>query len=89
MYGVGLDLGKYLKKKREDAGLTQTEVGEALGYTSGHQYISNWERGLSSPPLAKLNELIKLYHIDSDELITVILTNQERFLRKVLKKKIG
>ena len=39
------EFGAYLKSKRTKAQLSQTEVSEALGYTSP-QFISNFERGL-------------------------------------------
>jgi transcriptional regulator with XRE-family HTH domain len=89
MLGMSSNLGVYLKKKRESAGLTQEEVGRALGYASGHQYVSNWERGTSPPPMAKLYELASLYKIAPEELIEVILDEQEKLLRKMLKVKNG
>lgn len=80
-------LGKYLKEKREQAGLTQAEVGRSLGYASAHQYVSNWERNLCPPPLDKLYQLVKMYNIPPSEIIQVFLADQERYLRKILREK--
>lgn len=66
-------LSNYLKKMRRDAGLSQAEVSEALGYTSP-QFVSNWERGLASPPSGAMSGLIKLYSIRPSEVIELYLT---------------
>ncbi|MGE0632592.1 MAG: helix-turn-helix domain-containing protein [Pseudobdellovibrionaceae bacterium] len=65
-------LAEYLTEKRLNAGLTQTEIARVLGYTTS-QFISNWERGLSAPPLEVIKKLAKLYHVSSDELFKVFL----------------
>ena len=41
-----MNLGDYLKSKRENASLSQGDVAKKLKYTSP-QFISNWERGIS------------------------------------------
>lgn len=50
------ELGAYLAQCRKRVGLTQREVATALGFTSA-QYPSNWERGVSKPPLKHLPAL--------------------------------
>lgn len=45
--------GSWLRKLRVKAGKTQWEVADAQGYDSA-QFVSNWERGVSLPPLADL-----------------------------------
>lgn len=76
-------LGNYLKNKRNESGLTQSEVATKLGYSSP-QFISNFERGLCSPPLKNLKTLVKLYKIPVEEIMTLILEEQETILRKAL-----
>lgn len=76
-------LGNYLKDKRSNTGLTQSEVATKLGYSSP-QFISNFERGLCSPPLKNLKTLVKLYKIPVEEIMTLILDEQESILRKAL-----
>lgn len=64
-------LGQYLAEGRQKAGLTQREVSLTLGYSSA-QFISNFERGISSPPLAKLRELIQMYKLDHGKVIKML-----------------
>ena len=49
-------IGKFLKEKRTKAGLTQQEVALGLSYDTA-QFVSNWERGISLPPLVALPKL--------------------------------
>lgn len=74
-------LSLYLKKKRVEAGLTQSEVASELGYTSP-QFISNWERGLASPPVFVLKNLTKLYKVSADEMFKMLLDQVERELHR-------
>lgn len=62
----------FLKNSREKSGLTQAEVAKTLGYSTA-QFVSNWERGLSYPPLKALRTLSKLYKVNMDELFNAIL----------------
>jgi transcriptional regulator with XRE-family HTH domain len=55
------EMKEYLKSKRELAGVTQKDLSKNLGYTSP-QFISNWERGISYPPvdcLKKISNFLK------------------------------
>lgn len=74
-----LSQGLYLKEKRISAKMSQSEVAERLGYTSS-QFISNWERGLCSPPMDVLQRLIKIYKVDPRRLVQLILEDNERAL---------
>lgn len=66
-------ISNLLKKARETAGLSQAEVAHELGYTSP-QFISNWERGLSSPPIPKLKKLCKMYQLSIDQAYNAMLS---------------
>jgi len=66
------EIARLLKKKRIEAGLTQAEVAEMLGYTSS-QFISNWERGLAKPPAFMLKSLAKIYKMDAKVLLDMLL----------------
>lgn len=57
------DLGKQLANWREKAGLSQKEVSERLGYTTP-QFVSNWERGVSVPPVIAVKKLSMIYGIE-------------------------
>ena len=76
-------VGRYLKEQRVKSSLTQSQVAESLGYTSP-QFISNIERGLCSAPAKHLRGFLKLYNIQLDDLISVILKQEEENLRRTL-----
>jgi transcriptional regulator with XRE-family HTH domain len=76
-------LGSYLKARRIAAGLTQHDVSSQLGYSTP-QFVSNFERGLCSPPLNALPVLVRLYEMNPEELIDLILRYQEQILRQAL-----
>ena len=72
-------LADILKHTRESAGLSQRQVADALGYQSA-QFISNWERGVSTPPIKTLKRLGDLYEVSADTLYNSMLNDT---LRKV------
>lgn len=61
------NMGQELKRLRVKAGLKQKEVAARLGYSSP-QFISNWERGVSSPPVKVLKQLAGIYNTDPHKL---------------------
>lgn len=61
------EMGMELKKLRIRAGLKQKDVAKELGYSSP-QFISNWERGISSPPVKTIKRLASLYKASPDKL---------------------
>lgn len=67
-----MEFAEYLRQKRIDAHLSQSEVAIKLGYTTS-QFVSNWERGISQPPLSSLFAIADLYRISVDELFEVLL----------------
>ena len=72
-------VGQRLKVWRENVKMSQGEVAKKLQYSSP-QFISNWERGLSLPPMEVLPKLLNLYSLSPDELTDVIYKYQERQL---------
>jgi transcriptional regulator with XRE-family HTH domain len=74
-------LGLILKAGREKADLSQVAVAKKLGYGSP-QFISNFERGISSPPTKKLKVLASLYHLPVDELLQAIVLDQQKILQQ-------
>ncbi len=71
-----LDVGLFLKHKRETAKLTQHEVAESLGYSTP-QFVSNWERGISLPPRDKLPDISKLLAVPVKEMVFIFQRYQE------------
>lgn len=76
-------LALYLKDARVKAGLSQSEVAKELGY-SNSQFVSNWERGKSSPPMKILNLLIDFYKIDKEVVMNIILEDTKIYLQAEL-----
>ena len=60
-------IGKYLKKQRDKADVTQQLVADRAGLTSA-QYVSNIERGISPPSVEFLRIAIELYGLDPEQL---------------------
>ena len=65
-------LAKYLKTSRINSNLSQAEVAAKLGYKTP-QFISNWERGVSQPPISAIDTLAEIYAIQPDQLFQIIL----------------
>lgn len=65
----------FWREAREAAGFSQTEVAETLGFKP--QFVSNWERNMSRPPLPIVKKLIKLYRLDGEVVVQNML-NEER-----------
>ncbi len=72
-----VSLGSFLQGARIRSNLSQWDVAKKLGYSSP-QFISNFERGLSSPPLNILRILVGLYGIMPREILKVIALEQQR-----------
>lgn len=62
----------FLREKRMAAGLSQAKVARILGYTTA-QFISNWERGISEPPMETFRKLARLYSVPVDEMFDAVL----------------
>jgi transcriptional regulator with XRE-family HTH domain len=81
------ELSNYLKKSRESVGLSQTFVSSKLGYSSP-QFVSNWERGLSHPPVKSLKKIAKLYKLKDKELFDVFVVSYLNEVETDLRKKL-
>lgn len=81
----GRELADLLKNARVKAGLSQKEVSAVLGYKSS-QFVSNWERGLSSPPIGTLRRLCRLYKTSESGVFSVIRNIAIRNLEADLKR---
>jgi transcriptional regulator with XRE-family HTH domain len=66
-----LQLAEFFKKKRIDTGLSQLDIAKELGYGSS-QIVSNWERGLCSPPMNALPKLAAVLKLKKNEIIKIL-----------------
>jgi transcriptional regulator with XRE-family HTH domain len=79
-------LAEFLKSRRSQVGLSQKDVAKSLGYSTS-QFVSNWERGISQPPVSVLRRLADLYKIDAEEMFKVLLETTVSQVEVDLKKK--
>ena len=61
-------IGERIKKYRNIKGMTQQDIADALGESSG-RVIYNWEKGIGRPDCDKLARLCDLLGVSADELI--------------------
>lgn len=88
-------VGEFLKTMRQKSGLTQQDLATKLSYSTA-QFISNWERGISLPPLEVLPKLSNLCKIPPRTLVEALFRYQEEVLKvhkkhllAVLSKSVG
>ncbi|MFZ3228786.1 MAG: helix-turn-helix transcriptional regulator [Pseudobdellovibrio sp.] len=79
-------LAQFLKEKRTQAGLSQKDIATKLGYSTS-QFISNWERGISHPPMHTLRKLALLYRVAADQMFQVLLNTTIDQVQVDLKEK--
>lgn len=66
-------LGSLLRKARVDANLSQNDVAKKLKFEQ--QFVSSWERGISSPPFRRIEKLASLYKIPIDDIRDAFLAD--------------
>jgi transcriptional regulator with XRE-family HTH domain len=76
-------ISEIIRNKRENLGLTQADLGKKLKYHG--QFISDWERGVSTPPVKALKKLIKVLGADKDAIISALLADYRNNLEGHLK----
>lgn len=62
-----MTIGSFLETLRRERGLTQREVGEALGVSD--RTVSAWETDARSPDIFTLSELAAFYGVTADEIL--------------------
>ena len=60
-------MGKFIRKMREQAGMSQKELGEYLSVTD--KAVSKWERGLACPDIETLKSIALLFNHTISEII--------------------
>ena len=76
-------LGAFLQENRVRANLSQKEVADRLGYSSA-QFISNFERGIASPPLRHLKVMIELYNMSVEKVMGIVMEEEARIMKEIL-----
>lgn len=81
-------VAELLKQKRLASGLSQRDVSDKLGYSTP-QFISNWERGISCPPIGSLKKLGKIYGVSADDLFQAMLNSTLDQVAQDLRRKFA
>lgn len=74
-------LPKFLAESRTNAGLSQKDVSNELGYATS-QFVSNWERGVSQPPVGSLKRVAAILKIEPKDLLEVIVKDTMEALKE-------
>lgn len=75
-----------LKEARQKKALTQTEIAKRLGYNTP-QFVSNWERGLSAPPIESLNKISEILELDVSQVRNYVFNfRANKIAEKVFQK---
>lgn len=82
MEGKTYGMKEYLKSARIVKQLSQSEVAKRLGYKNG-QFVSNWERGLSTPPKRVIKDLCKIYGIEKEQMINLYVRAKIQELKHI------
>ena len=64
-----MDMGKEIRRLREDRGVTQEALAEALNVTA--QSVSKWERGASMPDVQLLPQIAVYFGVTIDQLFAM------------------
>ena len=61
-----VNVGKNIKRLRQERRITQMELAESLAVT--YQAVSKWERCVNSPDIELIPRIAKLFDVSIDEL---------------------
>lgn len=72
-------VGEFFRQARQKAGLSQGEIARLLSYKTS-QFVSNWERGISLPPLNCLQVVSTACSVSFESVLDVVFDYQQRAL---------
>lgn len=70
------NLGTYLQTMRIEAKLTQAKLAQLLKIHV--QYVSNWERGVCSPPSHCFHKALDILKADRKKIVAVMLLDSKK-----------
>ena len=73
-------LGKFIRIKREESGLSQKQFAEQLFVTESA--VSKWERGVNYPDITMISDICRVLNISEKELITASDDTAYRQMKK-------
>lgn len=69
------EIGKRIRKYREDRKLSQKDLADMIGVSNSR--ISNWEKGINRPDADIIADLCRVLQISPSELLDVHLSTDE------------
>jgi transcriptional regulator with XRE-family HTH domain len=78
-------IGNFIKQNRTKAGVTQEQLAERLGYSTA-QFVSNWERGISLPPLKSLPPLAEVIDVSAKAMMDLMMKYQDEVRKLEVKQ---
>lgn len=76
-------IGQLIKRNRFDRAITGVDLAKKLGCSS--QFICNWERGASNPPLNSIKKISKILGIKILDLKLALIKDFSEKLDKEIK----
>jgi len=73
---MGYSIGEFIKKRREELKMTQSELGKALGYRYGN-FIGYLENGRAVFPIEKWEEYAEVLQTPKHDFLKIVF--QEKF----------
>lgn len=80
-------IGQRIKLAREESGLTQEQLAERVGLSASH--ISVIERGIKSPRLETLVEILNILNVDANYILTDVLSVSNEIVSSLLSNKLS
>lgn len=77
-------LAQTFRTARKQSGLTQAKLAKKCGFPSS-QYVSNWERGVATPPLTTLPKLCRILGVDAKKVAALLLNNYKNEVNAAFK----
>lgn len=70
------NLGTYLQERRIEVNLTQAKLAQLLKIHV--QYVSNWERGVCSPPSHCFQKTLEILKVDRKKIVAMMLLDSKK-----------
>lgn len=67
-----MTISQIIRAARTKSRMSQSDLGKILGYSSG-QFVSNWERGTSYPPMDRLARIVKLFKLNKKQILELYI----------------
>ena len=78
-------LGENIKELRQEKGLSQKQLAEAIGVSQGAIYF--WEKEINEPTAGYLVKMAKLFGVSLDELLSVETERKNELPKEKLMEK--